>query len=266
MGQLQRSFFVGLVVWTAAISQGFSQSEGWGNLKGTILVTGSTPPVETEIIDKDQPTCLADREAPLDDNLVVSGNGGLRDAFVMMYLKRGKPVPAVHPDYERTLQQPVVLDNKLCRFEPHALFVRTGQTLRLKNSDDVGHNCHITLFNNEANVNIPINEHVDVKLKQSEKVPGNVVCDIHRWMDAVLLVRDEPYVAISDADGRFEIANIPAGTWTFQFWHRRAGYLKQLQVPGMDTGRRGDIEVTINDGETLDLGQLTIKGSAFKAR
>jgi plastocyanin len=184
----------------------------------------------------------------------------------MMYRRKGDPEPAVHPDYEKAMQQPVVLDNKLCRFEPHALFVRSGQTLRLKNSDDVGHNCHITLFNNEANVNIPIGEYVDVKLKQPEKVPGNVVCDIHKWMDAVLLVRDEPYVAITDSDGRFEMANIPAGTWKFQFWHRRAGYMKQLQVPGMKTGRRGEIEVTIKDGETLDLGQLMIDGSVFKTK
>ena len=42
-------------------------------------------------IDKDKDTCLADGEAPADDNLVVGDGGELRDVFVMMYLKDTDP-------------------------------------------------------------------------------------------------------------------------------------------------------------------------------
>ena len=250
--------FVGLFVLVAD-SMG---QDKWGHLKGQIKVTGDVPEIKKEVIDKDQPTCLRDKEAPSDDNLLVGSGGELKDAFVMMYLKNDKP--EVHPSYEESASKPVVLDNKNCRFQPHALFVRTGQPLHLKNSDDVGHNCHITLFNNELNVNVPTNDFVEVKMKEVEKVPGPVVCDIHRWMDAVLLVRDEPYVSITDEKGNFEIRNIPAGKWKFQFWHRKTGYMRKLDVPGSKVGRRGEIEVEIEDGKTLDLGTLQIAGKEFK--
>ncbi len=260
------SLAVLLILVLAIPAFAWCQDGGWGNLKGQILVSGAIPEIEREVIDKDQPSCLADRELPLDDNLIVGRDRGLKDAFVMMFRDTKDALPPEHPDYAQSKLEPVILDNRQCRFEPHALFVRTGQTLRMKNSDDVGHNCHITLFNNEENVNIPISEHVDVKLNEIEKVPGNVVCDIHRWMDAVLLVRDEPYVAITDANGKFEIRNVPAGTWKFQFWHRRLGYMKQLEVSDRKVGRRGEIEITINNGETLDLGSMELDGASFRKK
>ena len=84
-------------------------------------------------------------------------------------------------------------------------------------------------------------------------------------MKSVLLVRDEPYVAISSETGEFEIKNLPDGEWTFVFWHERGGrtkaggYLMSLMQDGEKVGGRlGDLEVTIKDGEVTDLGTLTI--------
>jgi plastocyanin len=205
---------------------------------------------------------MKDGTAPLDDNLIVGKDGGLKDVFVMMFLKPGS-VPAVHPSYDEKKQLTLTLDNLNCRFQPHALFLRTGQNLTMKNSDDVGHNCHIVTMKNEENVNLAQHGSVDVKLKLADKVPGNVVCDIHKWMDAVILVRDEPYASITDADGKFLIENIPSGTWTFQFWHKKGGYLADLQAGSYTVGRRGEIEITIKDGETLDLGQLSIASKSL---
>jgi len=236
----------------------------WGHLTGTIRIEGEVPAPEAEIVDKDQTTCLANDKQPLDDNLIVDKSGGLRDVFVMMLLKPDSPKPAVHSSYNETFSQPVELDNKDCRFVPHAVFVRTGQTFRLKNSDDVGHNTHVTTFNNEANVTIPTSDHVDVVLKETDKSPGNVVCDIHRWMDAVVLVREEPYVAITQDDGSFEIKHIPCGEWEFQFWHKKAGYLKDLKIANYKVGRRGEIKIKITDGQTLDLGQMTFPATSLK--
>ena len=182
----------------------------------------------------------------------------------MMYLKGTDP-PAVHPSYEEAKQEPVVIDNINCRFTPHALFVRTGQTLRMKNSDNIGHNCHVNTFNNEKNVNLPAGQHVDWAPENNDTSPGPIVCDVHAsWMDATVLVRDEPYVGISSEDGTFTVENIPAGEWKFQFWHKNAGNLRQLQVEGYEVGRRGEIELTIADGETLDLGTMSIAGEELE--
>lgn len=239
-----------------------AQEGEWGHLTGKFVVTGEVPEIKAEDIIKDQAFCLADGVAPKDDNLVVGADGGLRDVYVMMYLKSGDP-PAVHPSYEATANEPVVLDNIKCRFVPHAVFLRTGQTFRLKNSDDVGHNFHVKTFRNELNVNCPIGDNVDVTLDEADKTPGNVVCDVHPWMDSVILVRDEPYVAISAEDGSFKIENIPAGDWKFQFWHVKCGYMRPLKVDGYKVGRRGEISLSIKDGETLDLGEMQIAGEAL---
>ena len=259
---MKRILIAGFCLMLMIVSTAYAVGQdAWGDLKGQIKVTGDLPEIPKEDITKDQAACLAGREAPLDDNLLVGKVGGLRDAFVMMYLKDEKP--AVHPSYAEAMKQPVVLDNKNCRFAPHAIFVRIGQPLHLKNSDDVGHNCHGKLFNNEFNVNVPQDEFVELKLKDREKVPGMIVCDIHPWMDAVALVRDEPYVAITDDKGNFEIKNIPAGEWKFQFWHRKSGYMRDLEVPGKKVGRRGEITIEIEADATLDLGELKIDGKEF---
>ncbi len=201
--------------------------EAWGNLTGQIVVTGTPPVNPSEDISNspDKAICLVDGKVPLDDNIVVNENGGLRDVFVMMYLGRGDDEPDYHSSYKELKNQSLSIDNLNCRFQPHALFVRTGQKLTLKNSDPIGHNCHIITFNNEHNINLPPGSSLDLVLENSEKIPGEVKCDVHKWMDGVLLVRDNPYVSITDADGRFEIKNVPAGKWKFQFWHKKVGYL-----------------------------------------
>ncbi len=239
--------------------EGQAVDEGpvWATLTGRIVVTGEIPEIPDEKVDKDAGVCVVDGQMPKDDNLIVSEEGGLRDVFVMMYLKRDETVP-VHPQYENPPEQPLVLDNLRCRFVPHALFVRTGQELLLKNSDEVGHNCHFKSFNNEENINLAQLSEVAVTFKNAAKAPEPVECDIHRWMDAVILVRDEPYVAISAEDGTFSIVNVPAGSWSFQFWHTKTGYLRDLKIEGYEVGRRGEIEVTLEDGKTLDLSEMTI--------
>ncbi len=239
------------------------QDSGWGNLTGQIVVDGEVPQVNALTVDKDRATCLRDQDKILDPSLVVGKEGGLKDAFVMMYFARGAKQPEVHESYLKTQEAKVVLDNVKCKFEPYALFLRTSQTLTMKNSDDVGHNCHVVLFNNEINANIPVADEVDVQLTKTERVPGPVKCDIHPWMSAVLLVRDEPYAAITDGDGRFTIENLPAGEWSFQFWHVRPGYMKNLTREGEKflDARRGTVTLKIVANETLDLGQLMFPAS-----
>ena len=251
-----------LTVWNSAA---IGQDEEWGQLKGRIVIQGDLPEIEPEKVDKDREACMVNGKIPLDDNLLIDKKSrGLKDAFVMMYLKKGSPTPPIHPSYEEDAKNPIEIDNNRCRFVPHAAFARTGQPVRLKNSDEVGHNCHITLFNSEINLNLPIGEHIDVKFDKTEKIPGQVKCDMHSWMDSVLLVRDEPYVAITDKDGKFEIKNVPAGEWKFQFWHKKAGYMRDLEIPDKKVGRRGEVELVFENGKTIDLGELKFDSGEFK--
>jgi len=243
--------------------------DGWGHLKGQLVVRGEVEPPAELTVDKDQAYCLADGTPLKDPSLVVSDEGELKDAFIFMYFGRRDERPEVHESYAETAEDVVTLDNIKCEFKPYALFLRTSQTLRMKNSDTIGHNCHVALFGNAVNENIPSQDHVDVQLENEERVPGPVKCDIHPWMSAVLLVRDEPYVAITDDEGHFEIRNLPAGTWKFMFWHKRSGYLKELtQESGevLEGGRRGEVEIEIKSGEILDLGTLTLDADVLKQK
>ena len=237
----------------------------WGNLTGTIVVDGDVGPQPEEAVgdSPDKAVCLVDGKIPLDDNIVVnSENAGLRDVYVMMYLKKKEP-EAIHPSYDEKKTQEMTLDNEQCRFVPHAMFVRTGQKLVLKNSDAVGHNCHITTFNNEHNPTLPANSTAEVVFDTEDTRPGNVTCDLHQWMDGVIFIRDNPYVAITDADGKFTIENLPAGEWEFQFWHKKVGYLKSLEAT-VDISRKGVAELEIKTGETNDLGKMSLPADSFK--
>ena len=241
--------------------------QGWGTLKGQVVISGDAPEAAVEKIDDhpDKALCLVDGELPKDDNIVVDENGGLRDVFVMMYVKgKGKDAP-IHESYsEDNDDQELSIDNVNCRFVPHALFVRTGQTVLLKNSDTVGHNCQITTFNNECNINLPAGDGVPIKFDKSDKIPGMVNCKMHEWMDGVVLIRDNPYVAITDSAGNFEIKNVPAGEWDFQFWHNKAGYMKKLESGTYKFGRKGEAEVEIANEAETDMGKLEFPVKAFK--
>jgi len=240
----------------------------WGTLTGQITISGEAPANLPEDVkdNKDKAVCLVDGKVPLDDGIVVNDDKQLRDVYVMMYIGKGDTAPEkYHPSYEEKKAEKVVIDNKKCRFVPKAVFARAGQTLVLKNSDNVGHNCRITTIEHGHNVNIVKNSEAEVVLEDlSDRVPGEVKCDMHQWMDGIILIRDNPYVAISDETGKFTIENIPAGDWKFQFWHKKAGYLKTIEVKDFEVDkRRGYITASIKDGETLDLGTLTLPGEAL---
>jgi plastocyanin len=242
---------------------------GWGTLKGQIVVSGDVPeiPVENVGDGPDKEACLVDGVIPKDDNLVVSEEGQLRDVFVMMVTKgKGENAP-IHQSYDaepdEDSEDVLCIDNVACRFVPHALYVRAGQSVKLKNSDTVGHNCHIITFTNEHNINLPAGGDVDVVLENSHKTPGQVKCDIHKWMDGVILVRDNPYVAITDEQGNFEILNVPEGEWEFQFWHKKGAYLKKLKVDGYKVSRKGIIDVKIEADGELDLGKMEVPGDSL---
>ena len=266
-------FILGITIAFCASTNSLvlAQEEGdWGHLTGQIVISGEAPKNKIEDVSKasakDKAACLVDGKVPADDAIVVNDKKQLRDVFVLMYVGRGAEVPEkFHPSYDEKKKVKLTLDNQKCRFVPKAAFARSGQTLILKNSDTVGHNCHITTFQQEHNINIPANKEAELQLEDlSDKVPGEVRCDIHIWMDSVILIRDNPYVAISDETGKFRIENIPAGDWQFQFWHKKAGYLKTLEIKDYEPNRRGVIDLKIETGKTLDLGQLTLPVKAFE--
>ena len=61
-------------------------------------------------------------------------------------------------------------------------------------------------------------------------------CDVHGWMNAYAGVLDHPYFAVTTSGGRFELKNLPAGTYTIEAWHERLG----VQIAEDHDWREGD--------------------------
>lgn len=251
------SLFVCLFVFALA-SQ--APAAEWASLKGRFVFDG-TPPVPVEITaDKDVEVC--GKHKLVNEELVVSDDKGI--ANVVLFV-RSKGV-SVHPDLvDGSKADPVVLDNKDCRFQPHVGFVQTGQTLTIKNSDTVGHNSNIaTMKNSPSNSLVPSNGSSDVTFSRDEAIPASVTCNIHPWMKAYLVIRPNPYGGVSGADGSFEIENLPVGEeLEFQLWHEKGGYLDEFTLGGKKaSAKRGRIDFTVEEGGT-DLGDIVVDAKMF---
>lgn len=227
-------------------------AEGWGDLTGSFVLVGTPPEPMKLNINKDVEVCA--KHAPVDESVVVSEDGALANVVVFVRSK----VDKVHPDYEATAEDRVVVDNLHCRFEPHVSVLRTSQTLVLKNSDPmIGHNTKADPFANQAfNVLIPAGEEVEQQLPKEERLPVPVGCNIHPWMSGYVVVRDNPYATVSAADGSFTIKNLPSGEHEIQFWQEKAGYLDDLNIGGQVT-KKGRVKLTIQPGAN-DLGKIEV--------
>ncbi len=239
-----------LLVFAASAS-----AADWGSLKGRFVLDGAAGDPAALNVNKDVEYC--GKHKLLDETIQVGDDGALGNVFVYLYLKRGKTVE-IHPDLEKA-GGPAVLDNKGCRFEPHVLLLRAGQELQIKNSDTVGHNTNFqTLTNPAFNETIAAAAATSKVFEKREAYPSNVVCNIHPWMKSFVLVRDNPYMAVSAADGSFEIKNLPAGEHEFIFWHEAAGNMKKMAVGSGKTSRKGRAKLKITAGDSLDLGEIKV--------
>jgi len=235
-----------------------SPAQEWGSLTGRLVVDGKVGDPAAISVNKDPEYC--GQHKLVEETVVVGKEGGLTNAFVYLYLKRGQTV-SVHPDLESIPTEPAVLDNKGCRFEPHALLVRMGQPFEVHNSDPgIGHNTNATFF-----ANLPFNEMVSndspitKTFEKTETYPASFSCNVHTWMKAYVLIRNNPYMAITGEDGSFEIKNIPAGEHEFIFWHESMGNLKNVSLGSSGkTSRRGRAKLKIPTGGTLELGDIKI--------
>jgi hypothetical protein len=213
---------------------------GIGTLKGRVVFGGSftplTPLFAKGAAAKDPAVCGV--ESIPNESILVK-DGGLANAFIYLdKLPKGVTIPAIG--------DPILFDQKVCVFLPHAMVVRVKQTVKVLNADAAAHNTHTNPKKNTAfNSVVQPNDRggVDLIYGQSEKEPLSVVCDIHPWMSAYHLPLDHPFGAISAADGAFEIKDLPAGKHEFKVWHEAGKFVEKALVVTINPG---DNEVTIN--------------------
>lgn len=237
-----------------------ASADEWGTIKGKFVFGGDAPAAAALTADKDVEVC--GKHKLLSEELVVGADKGVANVVIFVRDKNVK----VHPDAAAAAKaEKVVLDNKDCRFQPHVAFVQAGQTLVLKNSDSVGHNSNVaTLKNAPSNSLIPAGGEATISFKDDEAIPAQVTCNIHPWMKAWLVVRTNPYAAVSNADGTFEIKNVPVGEVELQMWHEKAGYIGEIKVGGAaEKTAKGRKKVKVEAAGT-DLGEITLSADLFK--
>ena len=229
-----------------------------GDLKIRFQYGGDAPKQGEVKVTADVAFC--GKQGLVDESLIVDAETkGIKNVVVQLYTGRGgSKIDPVAP-----AKNEITLDNDACRFEPHVVIAQVGDTLKVVNSDSVGHNANLQFFNNAAkNPMIPPSQDVKVELTDSEPGIVEVRCNIHPWMKALLLVLDHPFAAVSDAKGEIVIKGIPVGEHTFRVNHESAR-IGDVSINGEeDKWSRSRFEFEIKPGMN-DLGTVVIPADSF---
>jgi plastocyanin len=158
------------------------------------------------------PTSAAD--GTIQGTVKVTGLASNADAVVYVVQAAGPAAPS---------NKPAEIDQRNMQFVPHVLPIVAGTTVRFLNSDPTAHN-----------VFSPDHEKYDLgtwSQGQSKthafatcpKPPCVYVqlCRIHPEMEAYVVVLQNPFFAITAADGRYKIDNVPPGSYTLGVWHAK---------------------------------------------
>jgi plastocyanin len=253
-----RIFSVALIAVATLATTSTAVGEETATLRVTFKYKGTPPKFDPIQPTVDQAFCGM-KTIP-DETLVVNPeNMGLKNVVVWVKTGRsGTDLPEM--ELEPKTHE---LANKDCRFQPHVIVAKVGDTVKVTNPDKVGHNANFQGFNLSQNVTVPAGGEVDVQLKDTEPSVIPVACNIHPWMKAQLLVVDHPFAATSDENGVLEIKGLPVGMEvTFQANHE-TGSFRDIIVNGEeDSWRRSRFEMELEPGVN-DLGVVELPASAF---
>ena len=251
-------------------SSTLSDPTGWATLTGHFQLDGTAPRMNPLKVDKDTAVCAPGGIQVLAETMEVSTSGGIKN--VLIYLDMETPADDPnweHPSYLESRTGKVLFDQKACIFLSHVIGMRSTQTLRIVNSDPVLHNTNIQATGNvnSANPSVPSNSETTYQPGAQSDRPFPIACSIHPWMSAWMITRDSPYFAVSDADGNFQIANVPAGEGVelrFRVWQEKAGFLqKGITVNGQSaTWSKGRFPVTLTPDETRNM-DVVVDASVF---
>lgn len=247
------------ILAAALMAVGYATTAGaadWGDLKGRFVYDGDIPKLET--IDTSKEPLCGKHDVHNEELVVNEEDKGIKDVVIYVSSKKVK----VHPDYEKTAKDKVVMDNKHCRFEPHVLPMRLSQTLELHNSDPFSHNSNLAPFGDiPTNPLISEGGMVTYQFHKVQKLPVPVSCNIHGWMKGYIVVRDDPYVAVSDEHGDFELKNLPAEELEFTVWQEKSGWLGA----GKGWSKKGVFKHKIKAGENV-LGVVKVSPKLFEKK
>lgn len=220
-----------LLTLTAGADSTAAPGASAGALEGVVRLIGDSIPGPTQVVNTTDPAVCGEAQS-LEDLAVASPSGGVAHVIVS--------VTDVPEDRAPVTLDTLVLDNRDCRFVPHAAVVTVGSTIRALNSDSLLHTTHY-YGALRGNISLPV---AGLDVPRTARRPGIIVvkCDVHGWMQAFVRVDPHDLHAVTDTAGRYRIDGIPAGTYRVEFWHERLGR------------RVRDVTITAAGTASLDLG------------
>jgi hypothetical protein len=214
----------GALILASAIAWPY-QSEsviGGGSISGTVRFQGQPPAPRKIEVTKDLEVCGA--RALYDQSLVVGPGGAIANAVVTLHgISKGEPMVPL---------KDVKFDQKGCEYVPHVIAFPAGSTIDIINSDGILHNIHTeSTINPVVDMAQPsFKKNIDVTVADPEII--KVGCDAHNWMEGWWYATANPYYAVTGPDGKYEIKNVPPGSYSLQVWQEKLGIEKRTVAVG----------------------------------
>ncbi|MEO6110377.1 MAG: carboxypeptidase-like regulatory domain-containing protein [Nitrospiraceae bacterium] len=174
----------------------------------------------------------------------VAADGGLKDAVVVLVdATKGKPFTF----------EPPTIEARDCRFLPFVSVVKDRSEVNVVNMDPVIHDIqayetsHLgprVLFNmplpmnpyHKNNVGADSHEHLAgqpmkevIRMTKDRRI-FVMQCGFHAYMESWGMAVDNPYFAITQADGTFSLRDVPPGDYTLLAWHPGVGTMTEKKV------------------------------------
>ena len=136
--------------------------------------------------------------------------------------------------------EPAKMDQIKLVFIPYVLPIIKGTTVEFHNSDDVKHNVFAV---GTENFDLGTWTKGITKSYTFNKLGDTaILCNVHPEMEAYVFVLQNPYFAITDENGQYQIKDVPSGSYKLKAWHNR---LKPVTK---------DVDVAASGELTVDFG------------
>ncbi len=174
----------------------------------------------------------------------VAVDGGLKDTVVLLVdATKGKPFTF----------EPPTIEARDCRFLPFVSVMKDQSEVKVVNLDPVFHDIqayetsHLgprVLFNtplpmnphHKRNVDADSHEHLAgkpmtevIRMTKGRRI-FVMQCGFHAYMESWGLAVDNPYFAVTHADGTFSLRDVPPGDYTLAAWHPGVGSMIEQKV------------------------------------
>lgn len=183
-------------------------TDGLASLQGRIVFQGKVPEAVKISVTKDVEFCS--QHVDERSEVQIAASGGLAGVVVEV---RGVAPPETGWQWQEP-EDGYVIRQKDCSFQPALLVIPEGKEVKVLNDDPVAHNINSGQWNfMQAAGAEPIIQ------KVASRGALRVGCNIHSWMEGWIYPAKSSFYSVSDAEGNYEINQIPPGKYRVTAWH-----------------------------------------------